>query len=289
MRNIVHLLDLVFSDIHADIGALEMILETVSSDEFTKKYGAFSRIINLGDLLERGTHPKQVISKLRSLEENYPVFSVMGNHDEGFLYDRKVSGSSFESLDAHKMLEEDDLSFFKQNRDGTFGRQEFIDKKNALFCVHGGPLDPEKITPKNSGIDSWLYQRTWQRLTAEDFEFFSYSGYHYKASSAFDEAKKQVKNHIILCGHQHLETVLVQDENSYIREVYSDLHPEKEKISKFILESRAIEIDPSYNYLIRIGLGGPEGYYGIGMSVPHFAIIQYRPQKVILFTINPKI
>ena len=47
-------MDLVFSDIHADINGLDLIIETVSSNEFVKKYGPFSRIINLGDLLERG-------------------------------------------------------------------------------------------------------------------------------------------------------------------------------------------------------------------------------------------
>lgn len=278
-------MDLVFSDIHADIDALETILGMALSKEFIKKYGAFSRVINLGDVLERGTHPKEVISKLKTLENDYPLFSVMGNHDEGFLYNRKVSGNSFESLDAHANLDEDDLSFFKKNKDGTFGRQEFVDTKNGLFCVHGGPLDPKKITPKNAENESWLYQRTWQRLTAEDFEFFSYSGYHYKASSAFNEAKKNLQNHVILCGHQHLETVVKQD--GQINEIYSKLTVKKEKVSGHVLESREIEIDSSYNYLIRLGLGGPEGYYGVGTSVPHFAIVQHNPKKVILFTVNP--
>src|SRR5574340_1276966 len=92
----VILIDLVFSDIHADLNALELIINTASSDEFVEKYGSFSRIINLGDLLERGIYPKQVISKLRSLEKNYPIFSVMGNHDEGFLSGKKVSARSEE-------------------------------------------------------------------------------------------------------------------------------------------------------------------------------------------------
>jgi hypothetical protein len=69
-KNQLSELDLVFSDIHADLNGLELIIQTASSDEFVKKYGSFSRIINLGDLLERGIYPKQVISKLRSLEQN---------------------------------------------------------------------------------------------------------------------------------------------------------------------------------------------------------------------------
>jgi hypothetical protein len=279
-------LDLVFSDIHADINGLELIIDTVSSIEFIKKYGSFSRIINLGDLLERGIHPKEVLSKLKLLEKNYPIFSVMGNHDEGFLTGKKVSASSFESMDAHERLNDDDLSFFKQNKDGTYGNQEYVDIKNGLFCVHGGPLDPKKITPKNADGESWLYQRNWQRLTDEGFEFFSYYGYHYTASSAFVEAGKHVENHIILCGHQHMETAMIH-QGGKIHEIYSKLKPRNEKISGHMLESKEIDIDSTNDYLIRLGLGGPAGYYGIGSSVPHFAIIQYNPKKVILFTVNP--
>ena len=278
-------MDLVFSDIHADVNALDTIIDTVSNTEFVKKYGSFSRIINLGDLLERGIYPKEVISKLNSLAKNYPIFSVLGNHDEGFLSGKKVSESSFESMDAHEKLSDEDLSFFKQNSDGTFGNQEYIDVKNGLFCVHGGPLDPKKITPKNADSEAWLYQRNWQRLTDEGFEFFSYHGYHYTAPSAFDEVRKHVKNHIILCGHQHMETVVTRQEGK-ISEIYSKTKPKNEKIAGHVLESKEIEIGPDSEYLIRLGLGGPAGYYGVGSSVPHFAIIQYDPKKVILFTVN---
>jgi len=276
-------MDLVFSDIHADIDGLESILNMASSADFVKKYGNFSRIINLGDVLERGTQPKQVISKLQSLEKNYPIVSVMGNHDEAFLYNKLIGASSIGSMDAHAKLNNDDIAFFKQNNDGTFGKQFFMDKKNKILLVHGGPLDPKKITPKNAHDESWLYHRSWQRLTPEDFEFFSYSGYHYKASSAFDEAKNN-QAHLILCGHQHEETALIQD--GEIHEIYSSLVVTQDKASNDILEKREIEINPSYNYLIRLGLGGPAGKYGGGHEDPHFGIVQYDPKKVILFKIK---
>lgn len=278
-------MDLVFSDIHADIDALETILKIASSDDFIKKYGNFERIINLGDLLERGNNPKQVLARLESLKKNYPIISVMGNHDEAFLYKRPVSGSSLESWSAHQELQNDDLSFFEQNKDDTFGKQQFIDSKNKLVCVHGGPLDPQKITPKNAyGDEIWLYQRTWQRLSEEEFEFFSFSGYNYKASSAFDEAKNHLGNFIILCGHQHEEAALMQ--NRKIRNIFPNLKEEHEKISDYTLGKKEIEIDKSNNYLIRLGLGGPSGYYGVGEAKPHFGIIQYNPRKVTLFRVE---
>ena len=279
-------MDLIFSDIHADLKAFDTIIDTVSSQEFVKQYGAFSRIINLGDILERGNYPSEVISKLKSLQQNYPIHSVLGNHDEGFLSGIKVSGSSFESIDAHNKLTDEDLSFFKQNKDGTFGSLEYIDKTNGLFCVHGGPLDPKKITPKNANDEAWLYQRNWQRLTDEGFEFFSYHGYHYTASSAFDEVKNHVQNHIILCGHQHMEAAISHQDDK-VKEIYSGIKPKQEKIAGHVLERKEIEIQSKTDYFIRLGLAGPAGYYGVGKAVPHFGIIQYNPKKVILFNVNP--
>ncbi|MGI0010893.1 MAG: metallophosphoesterase, partial [Nitrosopumilaceae archaeon] len=247
-------LDLVFSDIHADVDALDTILEIVASDNFTKKYGNFDRIINLGDLLERGNNPREVLAKLDYLKKNYQIVSVMGNHDEAFLYKRPISGSSLASWAAHNALRNDDLSFFKQNKDGTFGQQQFVDTKNNLLCVHGGPLDPTKITPNNAYHDeTWMYQKTWQRLSEEDYEFFSYSGYHYKASSAFGEAKNYIDNFVILCGHQHKEAIIVQDGET--SEIFSTLKVTHEKLSNFTLAKREVDIKESNNYLIRLGLG----------------------------------
>jgi len=277
-------MDLVISDIHADISALNTIIDLVTSADFKKKYGEISRILNLGDILERGTHPKQVLETMVTLSKNYSVISVIGNHDEAFLYGRKVSGSSTESIDAHHYLTEEDLVFFKKNQDDTYGSQEFLDKNNNLLCVHGGPIDPKKITPKNAGSDAWLYQKSWQRLSDEGYEFFSHAGYHYKASSAFEEAKAKVKNPVILCGHQHMETALKQNKEG-IQEILSKIKLQTERLSNFIVEKKEIQIESASNYLIRVGLGGPEGYHGIGSAKSHFGIIQHNPKKVILFEI----
>jgi len=279
------MMDLVISDIHADISGLNAIIDLTTSTDFKKKYGEISRILNLGDVLERGTKPKQVLEKIMELSKSYPVISVIGNHDEAFLYGREVSGSSLESIQAHKLLTEEDLSFFKKNKDDTYSDQEFLDKKNSLLCVHGGPLDPKKITPKNAGPEAWLYQKSWQRLSEENFEFFSYYGYQYLASSAFTEAKIKVENPLILCGHQHIEAA-IQQKKEGIQEILSIVELQTEKLANFILEKREILIESGSNYLVTVGLGGPEGYYGTGSAKPRFGIVQYNPKKVILFGIN---
>jgi len=278
-------MDLVISDIHADISGLNTIIDLVTSADFKKKYGEISRILNLGDVLERGTKPKQVLEKIMELSKNYPVISVIGNHDEAFLYGRPVSGCSLESTSAHSSLTEEDLCFFKKNKDNTFGDQEFLDKRAGLLCVHGGPLDPKKITPKNADPEaSWLYQKSWQRLSDENYEFFSYFGYSYLASSAFKEAKTKVENPLILCGHQHTEAAIIQNKKG-IREIHSIVKPQSEKLGKHILEKREILIEPDSSYLIRVGLAGPEGHYETGFTTPHFGIVQYNPKKVVLFGI----
>ena len=276
-------MDLVFSDIHADIFALNQILDLVNSSEFQEKYGKITRVINLGDVLERGTNPKEVLEKLNFISKKYDFISIMGNHDEAFLYSKPVSGSSSESIFAHSHLNENDLSFFTKNNDETYGKHEFIDKKNSLCCVHGGPLDPKKIIPKNCESDTWLYQKTWQRLSQENFEFFSTSGYHYNASSAFDEVSKQLKQFVILCGHQHEEAVIEKNGNK-ISNLLNHLSVQIEKISKYVLYKKEIEINLDSNYIVRVGLGGPQGYYGFNSPNSHFAIISYNPKKIILFS-----
>ena len=277
-------MDLIFSDIHADIGGLKTILNTVNDSEFTSKYGNFSRILNLGDVLERGTNPKLVLETLEELSKNYTIESVMGNHDEAVFYGRKISDNSFESIDAHNALKPDDMRFFTENKDGTYGRQQFIDSKRKIVCVHGGPLDAQKIIPNDSIDDSWLYQKTWQRLTEEEFGYFSHFGYHYTAKSAFEESSNHFDNSIIFCGHQHMEGAIEKD-----GKIISNLFPETkmkiEKFSEFTLEKKEIPIEQGKSYIIRVGLGGPEGYYGVGMSRPHFGLADYDAGTIILYSI----
>lgn len=275
-------MDLVFSDIHADMDGLQAILDVALSAEFADKYGTVDRIINLGDLLERGTGPQQVLQKMSELSKSYKMISVMGNHDEGFLYKKSISGSSFASLKAHDLLTSQDLEFFRQNADGTYGNQYVVDQGSGLFCVHGGPVDPGKIM--GDGGDPWLYQRTWQRLSEEGNEFYSHYGYHYTPASAFLEAQAQLDNFVILCGHQHVEAAIRQ-RGDEITNIWSFQHA-AERVASRLLLKHEIPIEENSNYLIRMGLGGPQGHHTGGFAVPHFGIMQDSPRKVLLFSIE---
>lgn len=277
-------MDLIFSDIHADLDGLQSILDVALSSEFEQRYGSVSRVINLGDLLERGDAPGQVLEKMRDLAQSYRIISVMGNHDEGFLYKRQISGSSYSSLKAHESLSERDLEFFKQNRDGTYGQQFAIDAKNKLFCVHGGPIDPDRI--EKNGEDPWLYQRTWQRLSEQETEFFTHFGYHYKPSSAFEEGRKHFDGFVILCGHQHTEAVIGQ-KGKEITNLWRFGY-QTERMSSFTLRKQEFSLEDDQNYIVRVGLGGPQGHHTGSPANPHFAILQDDPRKAVLFEIEKR-
>jgi len=90
-----------------------------------------------------------------------------------------------------------------------------------------------------------------------------------------------------LCGHEHIEAALTQNKNG-IQEILSKTTLQIERLSNFIVEKKEILIESDNSYLIRVGLGGPEGYYGAGEAKPHFGIVQEDPKKIILFGINPK-
>ena len=127
-------MDLVFSDIHADAKALDLILKVATDSEFIKQYGKFTRVINLGDILGRGLQPKEVISKLTNLKNNFPFVSLLGNHDEAFLYKKIITNNPEDSIRAHSLLDENDLQIFQKRQNGKFFPYEFIDtgKKNHL-------------------------------------------------------------------------------------------------------------------------------------------------------------
>ncbi len=127
---------LLFSDVHADIGALDAILRLAGGRTFVRRYGRVERTFNLGDVVQRGYSPCEVIDRLKGIPG---LTSVLGNHDEAFVWSVPVSGSDAQSLEAHDEC----------HRRG--GWEEFFhdmpvayaDSEERLYVVHGGPLRPD--------------------------------------------------------------------------------------------------------------------------------------------------
>lgn len=286
---------LIISDIHADIKALNSIIEIIGDSNFKNKYGTVNKILNLGDTVGRGYHPAKVIERLMELKNEVMIISIMGNHDESFLYNWPVSGDDEDSIEIHKKLKSGSSSFKSQmTTQMDFLKnlpQHFIDYENNIFAVHGGPIDPDKITPQGlKGYDKWLYQQTWQRISENKSEYKDNYGYHYIPDNAFRSVREFLnKNFIIFCGHQHVEAAY-RNIGMKTEDIMQSFM--KEKVYNFAgynVKIKEFEREQNIDYLIRVGIAGPVGYNKKNRwNKIHFGLLweEKRKQKIGLFEIE---
>ncbi len=245
---------LLFSDIHADIGALDAILRLSQSGDFIDRYGPVSLAINMGDVLERGHSPGQVVERLESISG---LESILGNHDEAFLGGIPVSGSDAGSERAHEEYR------------ATGGYEDFfrgmgkyyVNTKEKLYVVHGGPIDPCAITPEGAeGIEAWLYTQPWQRISFFGERYLDASGYHYLPEDAFDAVKNVFDaGFLIACGHEHEEAAYVQ-RGGAVEDVLDRLEKVTVCLDGREVREKKLPLDEDAGYLARLGMAGPEGY-----------------------------
>jgi DNA repair exonuclease SbcCD nuclease subunit len=174
----------IFSDVHADSAAIEALGSCIRDPAFRTAFGPVDVLINLGDLVHRGSHPQETLEKFHSLSREYRMISVLGNHDHAYLNGILVSGSDAASTYRHEQLRDSPLlSIFDAMP------MEWADK--GMLFVHGGPLELGTQT---------LRLKCWQRLSHEAGDFFT--GYHYTAPMAFEALEQRGLTHMA-CGHQH--------------------------------------------------------------------------------------
>jgi hypothetical protein len=246
---------LLFSDIHADIVALDEIIRLARSEEFSSRYGPLEKIVNLGDVMERGHSPGEVVDRLSMLKG---VESILGNHDEAFLYRIPVSGSDIESELAHDEYREAGQyeKFFR-----GMGKY-YIDTKNKLYAVHGGPIDPCAIAPHEaSGVEAWLYTQPWQRISDTGVRYVDTSGYHYLPVDAFDAVRPTFggPGFVIVCGHEHEEAAYRQ-KGGAVEDVLGGLQERHFKLNGREVRELKLPLEGGSSYLVRLGIAGPEGY-----------------------------
>ncbi len=262
---------LIISDIHADIRALDAIMEITRDQAFIDLYGEITRIINLGDVVGWGFHPIEVIERLIGCGADIDLLSIMGNHDEAFLLNRDIIGNSSASRDAHSDLRGNQrcMRFLK-------GLPSYIvDEADRILAVHGGPIDPSVITERTCP-DCLLYQRTWQRISECGYDYCDGTGYHYTPEHAFEDAMELLGSGVlILCGHEHLEACHIKV-NGKQKDVIGDMIRREEVFSNRNVSIRAMIRQEGVSYLIRVGIAGPAGYIesepGFGDS-SHFGLI----------------
>jgi putative phosphoesterase len=160
----------VFSDIHANIHALEAVLADM-------EHQSVERIVCLGDLVGYGQFPNEVIEVIRARG----IVTIMGNYDDAVGYDRDDCGCAFTSL-AEKTIGREALAQTRRivnEANKAFLRQlpmhldQQVNGKKIAF-VHGSPRR----------INEYLY---------ED-----------RPSAAFDRVLDVAGADILMCGHTHL-------------------------------------------------------------------------------------
>lgn len=283
--------NLIVSDIHADIKALNTIIEIIRDPRFIKRYGSVNKIINLGDTIGRGYYPAEVIERLIELRKEISLATIMGNHDESFLFDWPVSGDDEDCIKAHEEFKSGlsnnhrlkiCIDFLKNQP------QYYVNKDERILAVHGGPLDPEKIAPHGIGdYNKWLYQRTWQRISEYEYEYLNDYGYHYIPENAFLHARDFFESSfIIFCGHQHTEAIYRNKGIKTERVLVEHMRVRKENLGRYEVQVRELEREQNINYLIRVGIGGPVGYYKrYRWNKTHFGLLwgEKEEQKIGLF------
>ena len=246
---------LIISDIHADIRALDAIMEITRDRAFVDLYGEITRIINLGDVVGGGFRPIEVIERLIDCGENTDIVSIMGNHDEAFLLNRDILENSSESRDAHSDLRGNQrcMRFLKSLP------QHIVDTTDRILAVHGGPIDPSRI-PERTCPDRLLYRRTWQRISECGYDYCDGAGYHYTPEHAFEDAVESLGSGVlILCGHEHLEACYIKV-NGKQKNVIGDMIRREEVFSNRSVNIKAMVRQEGVNYLMRVGIAGPAGY-----------------------------
>ena len=157
----------VISDIHANLTALECVLSHCHN-----KYGDI-HFIHLGDCIDYGMRPNEVIDKLSSVE-NKTLVNIKGNHERALLGYESNRFSSKRGLDANnftkRILNESSMNFINHMLDKIV--EINVDDKRIL-CVHGDLAD--------------IY---WGKMTNEEII-----------------RKEYLKYDFVLSGHTHVSSL----------------------------------------------------------------------------------
>jgi putative phosphoesterase len=125
----------IFSDIHANLHALEAVWEDIERQKPDEVYC-------LGDLVGYGAYPNEVVAFIR----NKGITTIMGNYDEGVAFDMDDCGCAYKDP---KLAKLGDLSLIWTREHTTPENKNFLqslpmqirleDRRPKLLLVHGSP------------------------------------------------------------------------------------------------------------------------------------------------------
>jgi putative phosphoesterase len=146
----------IISDIHANITALEAVLDDLQNQRTERTYC-------LGDLVGYAAHPNEVIDRIRRDETP----TIIGNYDDGVGYDRDECGCAYRDPEQQRL---GDLSLRWTQRTVTSDRKEFLRSLQSEIrfmadgkrfrLVHGSPRRMNEYLFENRPLSSF------QRLAA---------------------------------------------------------------------------------------------------------------------------
>ncbi|HLC37074.1 MAG TPA: metallophosphoesterase [archaeon] len=120
---------LLLSDIHANLEAMEAVFSK------TKNY-SFDKIVSLGDQIDYGANPNEVIALLKEKKAH----CILGNHEYILMYPEQLNwfNSSAQkcSLWTKENLSKENMQWIEKLPG------KFIDKENKILGVHGTPFNP---------------------------------------------------------------------------------------------------------------------------------------------------
>ncbi len=130
----------IISDIHGNLEALTAVLADIQKIEI-------SNICCLGDVIGYGPNPRECIDVCRQLD-----FSLLGNHDNGALFDPEgfSSGAEKAIFWTRKQLEDASING-AQERWNFLAQLPRTIRKDDLMFVHGSPRSPlnEYVFPED--------------------------------------------------------------------------------------------------------------------------------------------
>ena len=180
----------VLSDIHANHGALSAVLAHVA-----EHYGADVRFLQLGDLVNYGPRPNEVVDAIRGLTDAGRVLvNLAGNHEAALLGIENDRFSTQRGRDALRfttgVIRDDNHAFLRDRLSyEPVGFQ--LDGRN-LLCVHGSLADKFWCCLRGTELASPAY-RPWDLVFCGHTHLpLSYEEFFVDANQARRDRRKTV-------------------------------------------------------------------------------------------------
>lgn len=146
---------IILSDIHGNLSALNAVIE----DFEVRKYQPDSIAI-LGDNINYGMRPNDVVERLKELSDKYNIIAnLWGNHEKALI---DGDTSHFSTERGKQVLDYTRNSLSKESSDyikglTQEGKTEFVISKRKILFIHGSIEDPYwgKLNPDTAGNNQY--------------------------------------------------------------------------------------------------------------------------------------